>query len=188
MIGLLLAIALYKWIYPAVIPVGPRADTEQAVAELEREVQEIGQLIRERQAAEGAAPTGRPTWPAPGFFTITSEFGSRVHPVLHVPKLHTGTDIGATQGSQAVSTLAGRVILVKMFPTYGQVVVVDHGGRVASVYAHLSAVAVQEGDRVEQGALLGRVGATGQVTGPHLHFEVRQDGEPMDPALYLGRQ
>lgn|GEM_PF-3418194 len=194
--ALILLTACATWGYPAAehlytrvtghLPVGPKADTEQAVAELDREVQEIGRQIREQQAEVGPVPAGRPAWPAPGFFGITSDFGSRVHPVLNVPKQHTGLDIGATQGSQVVACLSGRVIRAEMLPAYGQIVVIDHGGKVSSVYAHLSAVSVQVGDLVERGDNIGRVGATGAVTGPHLHFEVRQDGEPVDPGAFLG--
>jgi murein DD-endopeptidase MepM/ murein hydrolase activator NlpD len=175
---------LHAWV-AAYLPVGPTAVTAESVAELDREVQEIGQLIRERQDGTAPAPApaqgGHAAWPAPGSQVITSAFGSRIHPILKVPKEHTGVDIGAPEGAEAVAVLGGRVIAVAALPAYGQIVVIDHGGRLATVYAHLSAVGVREGDRVERGEPVGRVGSTGAVTGPHLHFEVRQDGEPVDP-------
>ncbi|HYF75974.1 MAG TPA: M23 family metallopeptidase [Symbiobacteriaceae bacterium] len=175
---------LHAWV-TAYLPVGPTAATAESVAELDREMQEIGQLIRERQDGAAPAPTGEAAWPAPGSMAVTSEFGTRVHPILKVPKAHTGVDIGAPEGAEAVAVLGGRVIAVEALPAYGQIVVIDHGGKLASVYAHLSAVGVREGDRVERGEPVGRVGSTGAVTGPHLHFEVRQDGEPVDPGSVL---
>lgn len=192
---LLLVIPLLKWGYPATerlyarvaghFAVGPTAATAESVAELDREMQEIGRLTRERQAESGPAPAERPAWPAPGNALLTSDFGSRIHPILRVAKLHAGLDIGAPEGADVVSLLSGKVILVKTLPSYGQIVVVDHGGKLSSVYAHLSKVTVEEGEHVQGGTPVGRVGSTGAVTGPHLHFELRQDGEPVNPASLL---
>ncbi|MDF2627073.1 MAG: metalloendopeptidase-related protein [Symbiobacteriaceae bacterium] len=196
--ALLVLTGLVAWGYPAAgrfqawvaghLGVGPTADTAESVAELDREVQEIGRLIRERQAgaAGQADQAGQAAWPVPGWLEPTSAFGSRVHPILNVPKLHTGVDIGANEGAPVAATLDGRVIIVEALPAYGQIVVIDHGGKLSSVYAHLSAVLVREGDWVERGARIGKVGSTGAVTGPHLHFEVRQDGEPVDPGALIG--
>lgn len=171
------------------LPIGPTAATAESVAELDREAAEIGRLIRERQTEAGpTAEGGQAVWPVPGWLELTSDFGSRVHPILQVPKQHTGVDIGARDGVEAVAALGGTVMFIEALPAYGQIVVIDHGGQLATVYAHLSAVAVREGDQVGSGEPVGRVGATGAVTGPHLHFEVRRDGEPVDPkALLNGR-
>lgn len=176
---------LHSWVAGDVL-IGPTAGLEETQEELDREVQEIGRLIRERQDEESPAQTGRLAWPALGNFAITSDFGPRVHPILNVPKVHTGLDIGAPEGAPAVASLSGRVIVVQVFPAYGQIVVVDHGGRLASVYAHLSATDLKVGDQVQQGAIIGSIGSTGAVTGPHLHFELRRDGEPVNPTLLLG--
>lgn len=150
-----------------------------------REVQEIGRWIRERQEELAPTPQGDPVWPVPGYTEVTSGYGLRLHPVLRRLRLHAGVDIGAPEGAPAVACLDGVVLVVASLPAYGQIVVIDHGGRLASVYAHLSGVAVREGERVTRGARVGSVGATGQVTGPHLHFELRHDGEPLDPAGLL---
>lgn len=176
---------LHAWVADH-LPIGPTAATEESVAELDREVAEIAQLIRERQDETAPAQTGKAAWPAPGEQAITSDFGTRIHPILRVPKEHTGLDIGAPEGAEAVAVLAGRVISVQALPAYGQIVVIDHGGKLASVYAHLSVVGVREGDHVKRGDPVGKVGSTGAVTGPHLHFEVRRDGEPVDPNVLLG--
>lgn len=179
---------LHAWVADR-LPIGPTAATAESVAELDREVEEIGRLIRERQTKAGPAPEGgQAAWPVPGWLELTSDFGARVHPILQVPKQHTGMDIGAPEGAEAVAALEGTVILVEALPAYGQIVVIDHGGQLSSVYAHLSAVAVREGDQVGPGEPVGRVGATGAVTGPHLHFEVRRDGEPVDPAALLNER
>lgn len=168
------------------LPIGPNGDTKEQAAELDREIQEIGQLIRERQDSAAAGQgVSAAAWPAPGVHEITSEFGTRLHPILQVEKLHAGIDIGAPSGWPVVASLGGKVIAVEELPAYGQIVVIDHGEGLATVYAHLLTVRVNEGEQVNRGTLIGRVGATGHVTGPHLHFEVRQDGEPVEPALVL---
>lgn len=192
---LLLLIALLKWGYPAAphlyarvagyLPIGPTAATAESVAELDRETAEIGRLTRERQAPTAPAPAERAVWPTPGNAGLTSAFGSRIHPILKVPKLHAGMDIAAPEGAEVVACLSGTVILVETLPAYGQIVVIDHGGQVSTVYAHLSGVAVEEGERVARGEPVGQVGSTGAVTGPHLHLELRQNGEPADPSALL---
>lgn len=180
---LLFTAPVVRWGYPTAAHLyaamqGDVVDGE----ELEREMAEIGRLMRER-AGTGAPAAAEPlVWPAPGNEGITSEFGLREHPILRRPLLHAGLDIGAPEGAEVVASLDGEVILVESFAAYGQIIAIDHGGQLGSVYAHLSEVAVKEGDRVSQGQRIGSVGSTGQVTGPHLHFEVRQNGEPVDPA------
>lgn len=167
------------------LPMGPKGDTAQQAAQLDWEIAEIGRLIRERQDSSAPRLGGSAAWPAPGVHEVTSEFGTRLHPVLGVEKLHAGIDIAAPAGWPVVAALGGRVIVVEELPAYGQIVVIDHGEALATVYAHLLTAEVKEGEQVARGALIGRAGATGQVTGPHLHFEVRQDGEPVEPSLIL---
>ncbi|WP_374712733.1 M23 family metallopeptidase [Symbiobacterium terraclitae] len=167
---LILAISLAAWGSRPVAAVDPG-----------QEAREIGQWIRERQDAAAPPPEGEPAWPVPDHAEITSDYGIRLHPVLKRLRLHAGIDIRAPEGAAAVACLDGKVMAVASLPAYGQVVVIDHGGRLASVYAHLSAVEVQEGDLVARGEPIGRVGATGQVTGAHLHFEIRVNGEPQEP-------
>ena len=109
--------------------------------------------------------------PAP----ITSLFGWRVHPITGNSSLHTGTDLGAPMGTPVLAALTGRVILSDFFGGYGLAVALEHNaGAQQTLYAHLSEIFVKPGDIVKQGAVLGRVGSTGNSTGPHLHFEVRQ--------------
>ena len=96
-------------------------------------------------------------------------------------KFHTGVDIGASRGVLVNAAAAGKVIHAGWSGGYGRMVVVQHLGGFQTLYAHLSKMSVSEGDFVGAGALVGKVGATGRVTGPHLHFEVRVDGVPVDP-------
>jgi murein DD-endopeptidase MepM/ murein hydrolase activator NlpD len=173
-----LGAAVFRRLVPA-RGTGP-VSAQTSVDELKSEEETIGEIIRSKES-DGAARDSYSMWPTPGYNVITSEFGNRQHPILNAPVLHAGVDIGAPQGAKVQAFRNGRVILVDDLPAYGRIVVIDHGGQVASVYAHLSSVSVHEGQSVSRGAQVGKAGATGQVTGPHLHFEIRQDGEPTDP-------
>lgn len=138
-------------------------------------------------AAVGRATAARGRLRVPARGGVTSGFGPRVHPVTGARRLHAGLDIGAATGVPIVAAAAGRVSFAGTVSGYGRTVVVDHGGGVATLYAHQSALTVTSGQQVAAGAQLGRVGATGLSTGPHLHFEVRVNGAPQDPARWLRR-
>ncbi|MBR4878734.1 MAG: peptidoglycan DD-metalloendopeptidase family protein [Clostridia bacterium] len=125
------------------------------------------------------------TWPCPGNTRITSKFGMRFHPVLKYNKLHTGTDVGAPKGAKIVAMNAGTVITSTYNSSYGNYVMVDHGGKVVTLYAHMSSRSVKKGDVVKKGQQLGLVGSTGYSTGPHLHFEVIKNGSYVDPMSYF---
>jgi len=112
---------------------------------------------------------------------ITSGFGMRYHPILHYTKLHTGVDFGVPYGTSIMAAADGVVIFSGTMRGYGNAVVIDHGGGIATLYGHCSALLVNEGQNVSKGTIIGRVGSTGYSTGPHLHFEVRKDGTPVDP-------
>ncbi len=128
---------------------------------------------------------GALTWPIPGYNTITSEFGMRVHPITGAYKLHTGTDIGAPMGADFVAMGKGVVTKASMTPAYGNMVIIDHGGGVQTLYAHGSEILVQVGQEVEAGTPVLKVGSTGYSTGPHAHFEIRINGQPVNPMDYL---
>lgn len=114
---------------------------------------------------------------------LTSEFGYRRHPVLNYRKLHTGCDYRGDRGTLVRAAGPGVVVAARRWASYGNIVIVDHGMGVETRYAHLSRTRVREGDFVAAGAHIGNVGATGRVTGPHLHFEVRVHDNPVDPEL-----
>ena len=113
--------------------------------------------------------------------TVSSPFGMRVHPVLGRPMEHHGVDIAAPPGTEVRATAAGRVIYSGWLPNYGNTVMVEHAGGYVSLYAHNDSNVVETGQRVDQGQTIARVGSTGRATGPHLHFELRLKGNPIDP-------
>lgn len=128
---------------------------------------------------------GNLTWPCPGNTRITSKFGMRFHPVLKYNKLHTGVDVGAPKGAKIVSANAGTVITSTYNASYGNYVMVDHGGNMVTLYAHMSSRSVKKGDVVKKGQQLGLVGSTGYSTGPHLHFEIIKNGKYVDPMTHF---
>ncbi len=124
------------------------------------------------------------TRPIPGA-PITSRFGVRVDPFLGTPAMHTGIDFRAPTGFPARATADGTVTMAGYNGGYGNMVEVDHGNGVTTRYGHLSKIEVTVGQVVSKGAMLGRTGSTGRSTGPHLHYEVRVDGDAIDPMQYI---
>jgi len=116
---------------------------------------------------------------------VTSAFGYRVHPIFGSVRLHTGVDLSATAGTPIRAAADGVVVTAGWMSGYGNTVVIDHGGGRATLYAHQSAMSVARGQQVSKGDVIGRVGCTGSCTGPHLHYEVRIDGKPVDPSPFL---
>jgi murein DD-endopeptidase MepM/ murein hydrolase activator NlpD len=159
---------------------------ERAQDALERESNEIEALLASNTTSPSAPPSyggGTFAWPAPG--PLTSGYGWRVHPIFGDRRLHSGIDIGAPYGSTVVAGGDGVVAYVGTMSGYGNVVVVDHGGGIATTYNHLSGYSVGSGQSVSRGQPIASVGCTGYCTGPHLHFEVRINGSPVDPMPYL---
>lgn len=116
---------------------------------------------------------------------VSSAFGYRVHPIYGSVRLHTGVDLSAGSGTPIRAAAGGTVVTAGWMGGYGNAVVIDHGGGQATLYAHQSAMNVRQGQEVEKGQTIGRVGCTGSCTGPHLHYEVRLNGKPVDPSPYL---
>jgi murein DD-endopeptidase MepM/ murein hydrolase activator NlpD len=133
-----------------------------------------------------AANAARPEQTTSGFMMpvdghITSYFGYRYHPILHFTRFHAGLDIGASWGSPIVAAGDGRVIAAGWAGGYGREVQIAHGGGVVSLYGHMSEIVAEPGSFVRAGQLIGYVGSSGLSTGPHVHFEVRQSGQPVNP-------
>ena len=124
-------------------------------------------------------------WPVGG--ALTSPYGWRIHPIFGDRRLHTGIDLRGSTGEPIHAAANGTVILAGTWGGYGRTVVVDHGGGLSTLYAHASRIAASEGEEVLAGEVVAYVGCTGFCTGPHLHFEVREVGSPVDPMLYLPR-
>lgn len=125
-------------------------------------------------------------WPTPGYTRITSKYGMRTHPITGVYKLHTGVDIGAPMGASFVAANDGVVVKAGYNGAYGNMVIIDHGGGIQTLYAHGSEIMVNVGDVVKKGeTVVLKVGTTGYSTGAHAHFEVRINGETVDPLPYI---
>ena len=151
---------------------------DQTVSSIERSLVVEDRLRR----AVPFMPVRRPLF---GDAEVSSPFGYRPDPFLGRPALHPGVDLVQAYGSTVKATGAGRIVHAGPMGGYGNMVEIDHGNGLATRYGHLSEILVEEGQQVEAGAALGRLGSTGRSTGPHLHYEVRVDGEPVDPTRFL---
>lgn len=161
---------------------------EQRLAELEADSQEVQQALARvlaRRLANPGSYRALPPWTGgfarPAHGPVTSGFGWRFHPILGTSRMHTGIDIGAAPGSPVYAAGAGEVLSAGWRGGYGRCIILLHGGEVATLYGHLSAIRVQAGQSVARGQVIGAVGSTGLSTGPHLHFEVRRNGVPVNP-------
>jgi murein DD-endopeptidase MepM/ murein hydrolase activator NlpD len=161
---------------------------EEHLKALEASQRLIERQLRDAEAAEragrGVGDTGS-GWLKPTNGWLSSGFGNRMHPILKTTRLHAGIDLAAATGTPIIASRGGTVTFVGWMSGYGNTVIVFHGSGVATLYAHLSAFSVQEGQYIAQGGRLGAVGMTGTATGPHLHFEVRINGVPQNPCGYI---
>jgi murein DD-endopeptidase MepM/ murein hydrolase activator NlpD len=175
----------------------------KAARELERSQKEIQSKInsmirkkkeleaqRQKNASPGSykvvtymKPGARLSWPLRG--AVTSEYGTRVHPIFKTKSRHTGIDINGNKGDPVRSAQDGQVLFSGWLRGYGQVIIIDHGNSLTTVYAHLSSALVRENQSIKMGQVIGRVGNTGVATGSHLHFEVRVNGDARNPRNYL---
>lgn len=158
---------------------------EAEIASLKKESEAIAALLRARQRPQKVVPTGKGVLAVPVPGGMTSPFGSRIHPIFETVRQHTGIDFSGGAGTPVKAAGEGTVAVAGTRGGYGITVILDHGNGLATVYAHLSGVAVTEGAKVTRGQVVGYVGSTGLSTGPHLHFEVRSNGAPVDPMRYL---
>lgn len=163
-----------------------KKEYERQIAEEEKSSKEMEALILRKMAAMRGGKvkgSGRIAWPLEGRFTST--FGWRRSPWGGRRSFHTGLDIANQYGSPIRAADAGEVIFSGWWDGYGKAIVISHGRGVSTVYAHMSRLYKQEGDVVAQGQIIGLEGSTGYSTGPHLHFEVRENGKPVNPMQYL---
>ena len=162
-----------------------REVSQRAYDELIAASQEVERLIqasRYRYQFPGGG-SGAMIWPLIG--EITSEYGWRTHPIYGDARYHSGMDIGGDYGDPILAAAAGIVTYSGWISGYGYAVIIDHGGGISTLYGHNEALAVAEGQTVSQGQVIAYCGSTGNSTGPHCHFEVREGGEPVDPWGYL---
>lgn len=128
---------------------------------------------------------GTMAWPVPGYTRITSSYGMREHPITGVYKLHSGVDIGAPRGTSFIAANDGIVTKAEYNTAYGNMVIVDHGGGISTLYAHGDEISVEVGQTVKRGDEVLKVGTTGYSTGYHAHFEVRINGQTVEPLDYI---
>lgn len=180
-----------------------KATAEQAYRELEDASASIGEMLRQRAAERAAAAaaaaqgggddggysyqpvsgSGVFIWPVNG--VITSEYGYRTHPIFGSTIYHSGMDIGVDYGTPVCAADSGVVVEADWISGYGYTVIIDHGNGLSSLYGHNESLNVSAGQSVSQGQVIAYAGSTGNSTGPHVHFEVRQNGDTVDPAAYL---
>ena len=163
-----------------------RATQERIINENLAASKEVEQMIRNSRyqpASPALSGSGALNWPISG--PITSPFGWRVHPITGASRFHSGIDIGGDYGDTIHAAGAGIVSYAGWISGYGYAVIIDHGGGISTLYGHNQALLVSEGQSVSQGQAIAECGSTGNSTGPHCHFEVRVDGEPVDPMGYL---
>lgn len=183
-----------------------KAMAEQAYNEYQQSSQAIAEMLRQRaadraaQAAAAAAQassgggggsdyyqpvsgSGVMIWPVNG--VVTSPYGYRTHPIFGTTIYHSGIDIGVDYGTPVHAADGGVVVEAGWISGYGYAVIIDHGNGLSTLYGHNQELAVSEGQSVSQGQVIAYAGSTGNSTGPHVHFEVRANGDPVDPAGYL---
>ncbi|MDZ8108896.1 MAG: peptidoglycan DD-metalloendopeptidase family protein [Nostoc sp. DedQUE12a] len=170
-----------------------RLALEAAQNQLERESKYLEVLIQQKVAAAQAKTNSRTSiiiqgtgmFAYPSDAATSSPFGWRMHPVLGYRRFHAGMDFAASYGSTIRAADSGTVIFAGWYGGYGRAVIIDHGKGITTLYGHSSELYVSDGQGVERGQAIAAVGSTGLSTGPHLHFEVRRNGSPVNPADYL---
>ena len=178
-------------------------DKEVLIAKLAVEIEELEEISEEsaKQLTELAKQAsaleakknriktyytgGKLGMPLKSEYRLSSPFGYRIHPITGSKKLHAGMDMAAPKGTPIYAAETGVVIVAQSWSGYGNCVIIDHGGGLWTLYGHMSEILAKKGDTVKRGEKIGLVGSTGQSTGNHLHFEVRKNSEPVDPAPYL---
>ena len=160
-----------------------RATAMQAVEELNASSAQITALLKSAPSYSWVQGSGQLGWPVSG--EITSPYGYRTHPIWGTTIYHSGIDIGVDEGTPVHAADGGTVVWSGWMGGYGYAVVIDHGNGMSTLYGHNSELAVSEGQDVSKGQVIAYAGSTGNSTGPHVHFEVRISGDPVDPMGYL---
>ncbi|WP_308591035.1 peptidoglycan DD-metalloendopeptidase family protein [uncultured Megasphaera sp.] len=176
-----------------------KATAEKAYEEYQQASQAIADMLRQRESAPAAASggdagepdsypaaaagSGGMIWPVNG--VVTSPYGYRTHPIFGTTIYHSGIDIGVDYGMPVQAAAGGTVVEAAWISGYGYSVIIDHGNGLSTLYGHNQELAVSAGQQVSQGQVIAYAGSTGNSTGPHVHFEVRSSGEPVDPNGYL---
>ena len=166
-----------------------KAEAERMLREQDEINDEIAALSRQETAASGGGGgkvySGSLVWPCPSYSRISSQYGYRTHPISGTRKLHKGLDIAASSGNPVIAAASGTVVKSYFSSSYGNYVVISHGGGLMTAYAHMTCRLVSAGQTVAAGQQVGTVGSTGNSTGPHLHFEVYVGGSTTNPMNYF---
>ncbi len=162
-----------------------RATLQAAQTQLSQDSAQLEALIQQWNAPANNPNSGTGTYILPHNGEISDTYGWRKHPVLGRQRLHAGIDFKGPYGSPIQAADAGVVAFAGWYGGYGRTVVIEHGDGFATLYGHTNKMFVTVGQPVEQGEAIAEIGSTGISTGPHLHFELRQNGKPIDPAPYL---
>ena len=164
-------------------------DIDELQKQLDRELEESQAIERQLRELSGVSTVISKNeafiWPAAYSKSITCDFGPRIHPITKKKSTHTGIDIRATLGSNVYAAASGEVIKAGWNTAYGNMIIIDHGNGITTLYGHATSLNVKVGDTVKQGDIIMKAGSTGYSTGPHLHFEVRKNGTPQNPKNYL---
>ena len=164
------------------------AETQRELDKLEADAQALTSSIRNSGSSSSSSKYngGIMAWPVPSCHTVSSGYGGRIHPTTGKYKFHGGLDIPGSYGSAIVAANSGKVIWAgNRGDSYGNYVIIDHGGGVSTLYGHSSKVLVSTGQSVSRGQRIANVGSTGRSTGPHCHFEVRINGSRVNPTPYV---
>ena len=165
-----------------------RPTADLLLQEISLRTRSLGDLVSDMNAQLERVSRMPAGWPlSRGVGRITSTFGYRIDPFSRRVSRHNAIDISARPGTSILATASGKVTEARYDGDYGNKVVIDHGGGMATLYAHLSKMDVKPGQTVKRGEVIGRVGSTGRSTGAHLHYEVHVKGTPVNPARYLSK-
>lgn len=166
-----------------------QSDINELQKQLDRELEESQAIERQLRELSGVSTVVSKNesfiWPAAYSKTITCKYGPRIHPITKKNSTHTGIDIRAALNTNVYAAASGEVIKAGWNTAYGNMIIIDHGNGITTLYGHANKLCVKVGDTVKQGDIIMKAGSTGYSTGPHLHFEVRKNGTPQDPKNYL---
>ena len=165
------------------------SNIDELQKQLDRELEESQAIERQLRELSGVSTVVSKNetfiWPAAYSKVITCKYGPRIHPITKKSGTHTGIDIRATLNSNIYAAASAKVIKAGWNTAYGNMIIIDHGNGITTLYGHANKLCVSVGDTVNQGDIIMKAGSTGYSTGPHLHFEVRKNGTPQDPKNYL---
>ena len=165
--------------------IGNKKEEYERLKKEEKEAEERIKKLEEESKKKFVG--GKFIWPAKGYYSISSPFGPRVHPVYHVQSMHTGIDIPVPMTTSIIAVADGKVVSAAYNGAWGNEIIIDHGGGIFSQYAHNTQLLVSVGQEVKQGQVISKSGTTGASTGPHLHFGIRKNGDWVDPYPLLAK-